>query len=224
RLEDLPSWRKMFMHQWRAMETHSMALLARISHTYRPSTTDWVCSCPAFHLSRFLICKHLIQAKISIRAFGTANSCKRNRTTPFWKHSELIPLEAEVPAANGADSDGDEDCWDGEMLPPDDEDLPENDDIEWETRAATYDEIMHKRIKQLKRMTAGLEHQLQFRDQRFADTLERKGASGSFFRLVEACLNKKDRATNNRVVAPRTWESSDAMFYRPLPRVADRNT
>ncbi|KAJ7212560.1 hypothetical protein GGX14DRAFT_361451 [Mycena pura] len=117
-------------------------------------------------------------------------------------------------------SDGDEDRWDDETLPrdtevPDDEDLPDRDDIEWETRAATYDEVMHKRIEQLKRITAGLEHQLQFRDQRFADTLEQKG--GSFFRLAEACLDKEDRATNNRAIAPRTWESSDAMFYRPLP-------
>ncbi|KAJ7223375.1 hypothetical protein GGX14DRAFT_351851 [Mycena pura] len=74
----------------------------------------------------------------------------------------------------------------------------------------------------MKRFTAGLEHQVQFRDRRMMETIERRG--GGFLRLMDACIDKEDRNTNNRAVAPRTWENSDAMFYRPLPRVAERNT
>ncbi|KAJ7190318.1 hypothetical protein GGX14DRAFT_408093 [Mycena pura] len=60
------------------------------------------------------------------------------------------------------------------------------------------------------------------RKRRMMETIEQRG--GGFLRLMDACIEKEDRNTNNRAVAPRTWENSDAMFYRPLPRVAERNT
>src|SRR5581483_10711582 len=51
-------WRKAFKKEWRKLSTQT------INHdTYLTDTDNWICGCPAFLTSRFLICKHLVRRK-----------------------------------------------------------------------------------------------------------------------------------------------------------------
>jgi hypothetical protein len=52
----------------------------------------------------------------------------------------------------------------------------------------------------------GLRHQLQFRDRRMLNTLQREG--GSFLRLARACLEKERRMNSTRGPTVSTWEKS----------------
>jgi hypothetical protein len=71
----------------------------------------------------------------------------------------------------------------------------------------------------------GLRHQVQFRDQRMLNALEREGAG--FLRLARACMGKEKRLQSTRGgETPATWEKSTitAMFYRVRPTNADIDT
>jgi hypothetical protein len=89
RFRELPKWRKDFKAEWmKAMRTDIMMLL---NERYCPDTKHFVCTCPRFVVSRFLLCKHLVQQ------FHPADpqfflKVTRNRTLPFWSHPSLKPL------------------------------------------------------------------------------------------------------------------------------------
>ena len=97
RLADLPSWRQSFKHDWRALENRDIS--TRVTDIYRPDVVKWVCTCPAYRISRFLICKHLVQLvkHVPTQFF---RQVQRNRTTPFWQHPTLIPLDAASPTTD----------------------------------------------------------------------------------------------------------------------------
>src|ERR1700678_1486460 len=59
RYHELSSWRKGFKKVWRKLEKTLINM--PINNAYRPKVEKWNCTCPAFAVSRFLICKHLIQ-------------------------------------------------------------------------------------------------------------------------------------------------------------------
>src|SRR5947199_2979976 len=50
-------WRKAFKKEWKPLTKRPP------NNTYLTDTTRWICGCPAFFTSRFLICKHLVQQK-----------------------------------------------------------------------------------------------------------------------------------------------------------------
>ena len=60
----------------------------------------------------------------------------------------------------------------------------------------------------------GLKHQVQFRDQRMLNTLQREGVA--FFHLAKACIEKERRMNSTRGAPVSMWEksTSSAMFYR----------
>jgi hypothetical protein len=90
RYRELPSWRKTFKRVWKkAMDT---PISIPLNDRYRPDPDRWVCTCLKFLTSRFLLCKHLVQAvkPVPPHFFMEVN---RNQTTPFWTHKTLIPLE-----------------------------------------------------------------------------------------------------------------------------------
>ena len=62
-----------------------------VNDKYRPDPVQWVCTCPSFMLSHFLICKHLVQAVQPMPSIFFLQ-VKRNHTVPFWEHLALIPL------------------------------------------------------------------------------------------------------------------------------------
>jgi hypothetical protein len=69
-------WRKAFKKEWKDLAKRSS------NNTYLTDVTRWICGCPAFFTSRFLICKHLVQQKgvVNIRFFDEVH---RHHQYPF---------------------------------------------------------------------------------------------------------------------------------------------
>jgi hypothetical protein len=87
----------------------------------------------------------------------------------------------------------------------------------------TFEEAMREKLNLLTDFVKGLEYQVQFRDHRMLDAVEREGSG--FLRLAKACLMKERRAHCTRGAAPATWEkgATGSMFYRTRPPTADAN-
>jgi len=64
-----------------------------LNSKYRPDPKAWVCTCPYFVKSRFLVCKHLIQSVPTMPPTFFLE-VTRHRTTPFWCHPALQPTES----------------------------------------------------------------------------------------------------------------------------------
>ncbi|EGN98063.1 hypothetical protein SERLA73DRAFT_123461 [Serpula lacrymans var. lacrymans S7.3] len=56
---ELASWRKVFKRDWKQAATSPITM--PLNNKYRLNTLTWVCTCPHFSTSRFLLCKHLVQ-------------------------------------------------------------------------------------------------------------------------------------------------------------------
>lgn len=235
RFRELPKWREEFKAAWKkAMKTQ---ITIPVNERYRPDVKRFVCTCPQFVISRFLICKHLVQL------FSPVNpvfflEVTRNRTIPFWSHSTLKPLanaedvdsESEDRAALGNDKGkarvlGDDDMLNtaGIELDLDDLELESDDDqlVDiWEGRGdgerKAYKEQMEDNIGLIRDFSDALEYQIQFQDPKFLSTLEKEGAR--FFRLARNCLSREKRLNSSRA-SPATWERStiNALFYRSRP-------
>jgi hypothetical protein len=228
RYRELPSWRKAFKRAWKKATDTPISI--PLNEKYRPDPHQWVCTCPSFLTSRFLLCKHLVQAvqPVPPHFFLEVN---RNRTTPFWTHKTLIPLENDPPMsadtptphtspdtgslASESDSDDEQDVDDSLI------DMGTNTDS---TERLTFRERLLKHIHLLQDFCGGLEFQLQFSDQRMLQVLEREGAG--MLRLAENCLDRERRFNTTRGDAPTTWEKAtlNAMFYRPRPQLSDSHT
>ncbi len=151
---------------------------------------------------------------------------ERQRTAPFWIHINLRQLEefdSELSPSNvesiGVPSQGphtaeEEREEDGEISDDEEEEIV---DVGRGDDKRTFDEALMENIALIKNFTAGLEFQLQFRDHRMLETLEKEGAS--FLKLAKACARKEQRASSTRGPALPTWdrETSSAMWYRTRP-------
>ncbi|KAF8879756.1 hypothetical protein CPB84DRAFT_1640918, partial [Gymnopilus junonius] len=226
---ELPKWRKEFKAEWKkAMKT---PITMPLNEKYKPNVKKFVCTCPQFVISRFLICKHLVQQfhPVDPRFFLEVT---RNRSTPFWSHRFLRPLpgteddiEETAPALvndsmgleddytrqNTAETDFDDD------VDLDDDELVDMLDNRLHDKRKTCKEEMKDIIKVLRDFVGGLEYQVQFEDLRFLRTLEKDGAG--FLRLARNCLSRERRLNSSRASSPTTWESSttNAIFYRSRP-------
>src|SRR5882724_11732852 len=60
RYRELPCWRKPFKHEWKNLT--NILITLPLNSKYRPDLKAWVCTCPYFVKSQFLVCKHLIQS------------------------------------------------------------------------------------------------------------------------------------------------------------------
>ena len=102
----------------------------------------------------------------------------------------------------------------------------DEDDLAYELghNGKTFEEAMTAEINLISEFVNGLKHQLQFRDQRMLNTLQREGAA--FFRVAKACMEKERRMNSTRGGSVSTWEKStgSAMFYHTRPTVVDQNT
>ena len=154
----------------------------------------------------------------------------RNRTTPFWTHKTLIPLEnnplpsTDTPALHVTSLDAR-----SSVSESDDELDMDNGLIDMETNEngnhhLTFRERLLKHIHLLQDFCGGLEFQLQFSDQQMLQVLEREGAG--MLRLAENCLDRERWFNTTRGDAPTTWEKAmlNTMFYRPRPRLSDSHT
>jgi hypothetical protein len=89
----------------------------------------------------------------------------------------------------------------------------------------TFEEAINDDIEVIVEFLTGLRFQVQFRDQRMLNTLEREGAG--FLRLARTCLLKEKKSKSKRGGGqPLTWEKSTmtAMFYRARPAHAEMTT
>lgn len=216
RYRELPSWRAEFKKAWRKVAETPITL--PLNDRYRPNPVLWVCTCPAFAISRFLLCKHLAQLVHPVDPIFFLE-VKRNRTTPFWSHPSLKPLDPlAFPAPHSTlpiNSAG------NTMLQFEDgDDGSENADDKFvDTADGTSNyrsakDQLRERISQLQDFVNGLEYNVQFSDHRMVDALERAGAT--FFRFVDNCLDRERRENSTRLSSPTTYEMStaNAMFYR----------
>ena len=226
RFRELPNWRKDFKADWKKAMKKSVQEVP-MKEKYHPDTDRFVCTCPQFVVSRFLICKHLVQSFQPINPVFFLQ-VTRNQMTPFWSHPALIPLQT--------DNITDEDRMETEVVegvgpndPIADDDFDhtggrfEDDTVDtregiWEGERKTFKEEMDAHIKMIRDFADGLEYQVLFQDRRFLKTLQKEGAG--FFRLAESCLSRERRFNSSREASPTTWENStaNAMFYRARAR------
>ena len=239
RFRELPTWRKEFKSEWKkAMKT---PITMPLNDKYRPDTTRFVCTCPQFVISRFLICKHIVKLFHPVDPIFFLE-VTRNRTTPFWSHPSLQPLsnnentvlsdqpvvadDAVLPdqPVTADDSDSirenaarNDFATDGEF-DYDEEILVDTWAGGTESERKTFKEEMQTHIQLLRDFCDGLEHQIQFQDRRFLKTLEKEGAG--LIRLATNCLSRERRLNSSRAASPTTWESAtaNAIFYRSRPR------
>ncbi|KAJ7595291.1 hypothetical protein C8J56DRAFT_1001634 [Mycena floridula] len=142
---------------------------------------------------RFLICKHLVQGVRRVTPLFFLE-VKRSRTTPFWRHKDLVPLSpadgegAVVTAAENCDVPIDKRVGD--------EDEDSDDEADFQATQKTFLESMRDQISTLKSFADGLEYQLQFNDNRMLTTLEREGAA--LFCLAGNCLDREKRFNSSR--------------------------
>ena len=231
RYRELSSWRKGFKRAWRKLEKTPITM--PINDAYQPKVEEWVCTCPAFAISRFLVCKHLIQRmqKVPPTFFLEA---VRFREPPVWRHKSLRPLEEyrgnSATVATQHVEEGNKDADLGADVEDDENEGGSDDEEDEEEEVGTYqhdgrtfEEALMDEIKLIEEFTAGLKHQTQFRDRRLLNALQREGAG--FLRFARVCMEKERRTNSTRNLAVSTWEkaTSSAMFYRPRPTV-DRST
>lgn len=231
RFRNLPSWRKDFKKEWRRAAKAYVS--EEVNPAYRPDPHSWICTCPYFVTSRFLVCKHLVHAVYPVDNIFFLEA-SRNRTIPFWSHPSLRSLET------CGDSDDEDDgshsrslgalttfrCAADEL---DDESDDDNDtlgafvDMGGDV-GRTFQERFGEIVTLLRDFTDGLDYQVQFGDERMLRNVEREGLV--FLRFARNCLSREHRLVSTRTTAPTTWEAStsNAMFYRARPRPADRLT
>ena len=85
-----------------------------MNERYRLDVMHFVCTCPCFIISQFLLCKHLVQLYCPVNPWFFLE-VTRNRSVPFWLHPLLKPLpEAEAGPSHLLDQeDNDNDKDDG---------------------------------------------------------------------------------------------------------------
>ncbi|KAL1704651.1 hypothetical protein EV121DRAFT_205376 [Schizophyllum commune] len=223
RYREQAPWRAAFKSCWRRLEKAEVIEENEdrlVSDAYRPDPVKWICGCRAFVRSRFLVCKHLVHRVRPVSAIFF-REVRRSRTTPFWSHPELQPLDV------GGDGDiregGDEVESDGESEDDGDEGHEPDNTLDI-GGLRTYDEECDDIVRTLLNFADGIKYNTQFRDRRFLETVERKGAV--FLRFARDCLEKERRMQSGRgKERPSTWqEASSTMFFRPRPRACDRDT
>ncbi|KAF5345219.1 hypothetical protein D9757_015315 [Collybiopsis confluens] len=215
RYRNLASWRKAFKTEWKKLETRPISI--PINDAYRPNPVQWVCGCPHFHKSRFLICKHLVQAVQEVPPVFFLQ-VTRNRTAPFWVHTSLRPKGEEPPKLTD-DSSIDPDIDSFNILTQEHYAVVQEDEelVDIEADFRTFDEEIDEQISLLRNFANGLEYQKQFKDQRFLDAYKREG--NGMLQMMIRCLNRERQYNSTRSQNPRTWraESSAVMLYKERP-------
>jgi hypothetical protein len=150
-----------------------------INNKYRPDLVRFVCTCPYFVVSHFLICKHLVQSFhpvdpiffLQVADNGTESSkheAAHGVDGPEDEGSPNVAAADEYSRHNAARTDFEEagDRSDDELV--DTGTGRGGWDIEWKT----FKEEMQAHIQQIRDFCDGLDYQIQFLDRRFLKTLE----------------------------------------------------
>jgi len=186
-------------------------------------------------MSRFLICKHLVQQ------FHPVNpqfflEVTRNQSSPFWSHPSLKPLSIaaeriEEDNRTATDGDGVDNTYVEEYCrlntagnEIEDLDFGSEDDDglidTWEKgdlEKKACKEELENHIRLIRDFCDGLEFQVKFQDPQFLRTLQKEGAG--YIRLARNCLSHERHLNSSRAAFPSTWERSTAntLFYQSRP-------
>ena len=223
RFREPPSWRKKFKKEWRRCAT--TALSDPDDTPYNTDPTLWVCGCKSFVLSRFLLCKHLVQSVEAVPA-TFFQEVSRSRTTPFWRHPDLKPRADAVPVRPSIQPTLAPEASRAATTPPADDDDDDSDDDDDTAPALGSRQPFHERmgviIDTLSSFTDGLRFQVQFADIRFLRDVEREGAR--LMRLAIDCLELERTTNRTDTPRPNMWQgrNSNTMYYRTRPAQRDR--
>jgi len=147
----------------------------------------------------------------------------RNRTSPFWSHPDLRPLDGSLVIPPPPDSDFPSFVNDDPINDDEDDGELEAEDRRQGGLTATFDEELDLCINMLRRTTERLEYQRQFRDMWFLRTFKTQGAQ--FFRYIEDIQDYERRTDSTRGDRPTTWgENNNLMFYRTPPPDREAST
>jgi len=230
RLRELSAWRKAFKRQWKfdLQKDQNYDLHDR----YRPDPKRWVCTCPHFVVSRFLICKHLVQSVKPVPPHFFFE-VTRNRTTPFWRHKHLIAEDldgddvgSEVPDDGDDDDDvgmGSEDNLE-DILPSMRPFVMGSLDNDPDRLMTTKDELIEIQ-GQLEEFVNGMtKYQVDFADPRWLRTLKREG--GGLLRLMKACKDREHAYNTAGGPTPTTWDpkATNTMYYHTRPPIREAHT
>ena len=211
---ELSSWRKQFKHEWKKL-AHTV-ITTPVNNKYRPDPVWWVCTCPLFVCSCFLICKHLVQAIQPVPPIFCLQ-VKRNHTVPFWKHPTLIPhnlipnntATTQIPSEYKHQEAEDSEKSDKEGS-NDEDDEGEDDAVDTMAgkdinNGGAFHECFEGNIMTIQEFWKGLEYQIQFGDQWMLETLECEGLP-SFLWMAKGCLEREKCINSARGPAPMVWE------------------
>ena len=224
RFRELASWRKAFKKEWKRCAITPISDPDDLK--YNPNPERWVCTCRAFLLSRFLLCKHLVQSVEAVLP-TFFQEVRRARTAPFWPHPSLkqradAPLAREGPApiltpARQARAE----ISAGRLV--DDDESDGDDNVTAGLPAGTHQERLLRIVSTLRDFTDGVAYQQQFSDARFVRTLEREGAR--LLRLADDCLELERLSNRSNTLRPNTWSGrcANTMYYRTRPPVHNRS-
>ncbi|KAJ3985287.1 hypothetical protein F5890DRAFT_1409822 [Lentinula detonsa] len=218
RYRNLASWRKGFKAEWKKLEKRPITY--PLSDKYRPDPSRWVCGCPSFYKSRFLICKHLVQAvePVPVTFFLEV---KRNRSTPFWSHKALLFKDAKRTEVSMAVASMDLDS--GDILTnhcytvtgEEDEEIV---DIGMGAQGQQiFDETIDDKCTLLLDFVNAVQYQKQFKDHRFLHAFLQEGAG--MLQMAKRCLDRERQYNSTRSQNPRTWDAgtSSVMFFKARP-------
>lgn len=246
RTRGLSAWREAFRSEWRRCQVTQITL--PLNPRYNPLPYKWVCTCPAFVKSRFLLCKHLVQAvnPVPEEFFAEIN---RERRCPIWRHPKLRPInppgtgdlqtmaQPTMPLASaegvvfdqveGGEVGGPMDGEQEEHSEEDEEeqhlrDIVENMEEEHAVRCNTINEIA-SRLHELADM---LQYNAPFADHHVVELVTRKTATA--LDLQDKIKNKENKmnATTGTKISTFSSTFAEVMFVRtrPLARTCDSHS
>jgi hypothetical protein len=173
--------------------------------------------------SRFLVCKHLVQACHPIHTDFFNTTPARNRTVPFYEHPLIAPLAGpKPPNPDEIESARDEDQdTPADVAREDLDDLDNADDIELDTGLAPTSLPFNTAFKAISESLtfamAALHSNQAFEDPRFTSNILKHGAG--FFKLVDQLRSLQRQTDSHTAPNPNTWgpSGSASLFYRTMP-------
>jgi hypothetical protein len=159
--------------------------------------------------SRFLVCKHLVQACHPIHADFFITAPARNRTVLLWKHPLVLPLAGPKPpnpdqieSAHEKDEDTPAD-----LVREDFDDLDNADDVNLDSGLAPMSLSFHTAFKSISESLtfamATLHSNRPFEDPHFTANILKHGAGG--FKLFDQMRSLQRQSDSHTAHNPNTW-------------------